>query len=83
MHLTLIACGALCAALATPGFAQVAPPPSTTYFVAQDVKTKKCFVVDHRPMDVTKAALVEVFTFYPTRAQAEMAMKTMKACGAL
>ena len=83
MRMLLMACAA-CAALATSSLAQIAQPasPSTTFFVAQDVKTKKCFVVDHRPMDVTKASLVEVFTFYPTRAEAETAMKGMKACAA-
>jgi hypothetical protein len=69
---------AVIAALALPvgAFAQGA----TSYYVVQDLKTKKCTVVDKKPI-ATEATLVGPDgAVYKTKIEAETAMKTAKAC---
>jgi len=69
---------AIIAALALPvaAFAQGA----TSFYVVQDLKTKKCIVVDKKP-DATEATIVgSADTTYKTKAEAETAMKAAKAC---
>lgn len=65
------------AALALPvgAYAQ-----ATAFYIIQDAKTKKCSVVDKKPV-ATKATIVgaEGVT-YKTKAEAETAMKTVKVC---
>jgi hypothetical protein len=63
------------AALAAPSFAQ-----STTYYITQDVKTKKCTIVDQKPASTTTMTIVGDGTVYKTRTEAEGAMKTVKVC---
>lgn len=68
---TLIVAGAM-TAVAAPAFAQ-------SFYVVQDVKTKKCTVTETKPTsaDVT---VVSGDTVYKTKAEAESGMKTVKVC---
>ena len=65
----------IAAAIAAPSFAQ-----TTTFYIAQDVKTKKCTIVDQRPADTTTMTIVGDGTVYKTRTEAEGALKTVKVC---
>jgi hypothetical protein len=57
-----------------PAFAQDA------YYIVQDVKTKKCTILDKKPA-ATEATLVGPDgVVYKTRTEAEGAMKTVKVC---
>ena len=49
------------------------------YYVVQDVKTKKCTIVDKKPVDTTTYTQVGPVTF-KTRSEAETGMKTVKVC---
>lgn len=71
MRKTLVT-AALLAALATPAFAQ------TEFYVVQDVKTKKCTIVDKKPT-ATETTVVGNGV-YKTRVEAETGMKTVKVC---
>jgi hypothetical protein len=71
---------AIAAALILPSAAAFAQAPATSYYIVQDVKTKKCTIVDKKPA-ATEATLVGPDgTIYKTRAEAEGAMKTVKVC---
>jgi hypothetical protein len=49
------------------------------YYVVQDVRTKKCTVVDKKPTDST--TLVNAAgAVYKTRSEAESSMKSVKVC---
>ena len=50
------------------------------FYVVQDVKTKKCTVVDKRPTTTTEVTQVGGTTVYKTRAEAETGMKSVKVC---
>ncbi|HVG50184.1 MAG TPA: hypothetical protein VM867_00965 [Xanthobacteraceae bacterium] len=65
----------IAAAIAMPSFAQ-----TTTFYIAQDVKTKRCTIVDQRPTTTTTTTIVGDGTVYKTRTEAEGAMKTVKVC---
>jgi hypothetical protein len=56
--------------------AQTAVP--TNFYVVRDSTTKKCTVVDAKPTSAT-VTVVENGQF-PTKEQAETAMKTIKVC---
>jgi hypothetical protein len=60
------------AAFATSAFAQTAE-----YYVVQDVKTKKCTIVDKRPTTAAGATIVGDGV-YKTRTEAETGMKSVK-----
>jgi hypothetical protein len=69
---------AVIAALALPAgaFAQAA----TSYYIVQDMKTKKCTVVDKKP-GATEATIVGPDgVTCKTKTGAETAMKTVKVC---
>jgi hypothetical protein len=69
---------AVAAALILPGAAAFA---QDSYFIVQDVKTKKCSIVDKKPVNVTEHTIVgSDSTVYKTRTEAETAMKTVKVC---
>jgi hypothetical protein len=63
----------LAAAIATPAFA------ADEYYVVQDVKTKKCTIVDKKPAG-PEVTVVSGTTVFKTRAEAESSMKTVKVC---
>jgi hypothetical protein len=68
---------AVAAALTLPSMAAFA---QDAYYVVQDLKTKKCAIVDKKPV-ATEATLVGPDgVIYKTRTEAETAMKTVKVC---
>jgi hypothetical protein len=69
---------AVAAALALPvgAFAQGA----TSYYIIQDVKTKKCTVVDKKPVATEATVVGPDGVVYKTKTEAETAMKTVKVC---
>jgi hypothetical protein len=72
MHKLAIA--VLIGALTTVAFAQ-----TTEFYVVQDVKTKKCTIVDKKPTTTTEVSVVGT-TVYKSRTEAESGMKTIKVC---
>jgi hypothetical protein len=68
---TLVAAAAL-TAFAAPAFAQ-------SFYVVQDVKTKKCTITESKPT-TTETTVVSGDTVYKTRSEAEAGMKTVKVC---
>lgn len=73
MH-KLFATALLAASLATPALAQ-----TTEFYVVQDATTKKCTIVDKKPMAST-TVVSPSGTVYKTRTEAETGMKTIKVC---
>ena len=51
---------------------------TTEYYVVQDVKTKKCTIVDKRPTTTTEFTVLG--NGFKTRTEAESGMKTEKIC---
>ena len=74
MKIKLVAAAALVASFAAPAFA------ADEFYVAQDVKTKKCTIVDKKPTESSMAVVSPSGTVYKTRAEAETGMKTVKVC---
>lgn len=72
---TTLAALALTIAVAAPAFAQ-----STDFYVVQDVKTKKCTIVDKKPTTTTTVVVGDSGKVYKTRTEAEAGMKTIKVC---
>ncbi|MGY8704565.1 hypothetical protein RAD16_02310 [Bradyrhizobium sp. 18BD] len=68
---TMIAVAVL-TSIAAPAFAQ-------SFYVVQDVKTKKCTITESKPT-TTETTVVSGDTVYKTRAEAETGMKTVKVC---
>jgi len=68
---------AVAAALLLPGAAAFA---QGSYYIVQDMKTKKCTIVDKRPVASEATLVGPDGTVYKTRAEAEGAMKTVKVC---
>ena len=75
MRLSTAVAGALVMALALPAAAQ-----TTTYYVVQDVKTKKCTILDQKPTTTEYTTVGENGVVYKTRVEAETAMKSVKVC---
>ena len=74
MKIELVAAAALVASFAAPAFA------ADEFYVVQDVKTKKCTVVDKKPTESSMTIVSPSGTVYKTRAEAETGMKTVKVC---
>ena len=51
----------------------------TSFYVVQDVKTKKCTIVDQKPT-TTETVVVGDGAVFKTRTEAETGMKTIKVC---
>jgi hypothetical protein len=51
------------------------------YYVVQDVKTKRCSIVDKKPTTTTETTVVGN-SVYKTRTEAETGMKSVKVCTA-
>lgn len=64
----------LAVAFSASAFAQ-----TTEYYVVQDVKTKKCTIVDKKPATTTEVTVVGTSVF-KTRTEAESGMKSIKVC---
>jgi hypothetical protein len=69
---------AVIAALALPvgAYAQGA----TAFYIIQDAKTKKCSVVDKKPVATEATIVGPDGVVYKTKTEAETAMKTVKVC---
>jgi hypothetical protein len=74
MKLNLAIAGAFVAGLALPALAQ------TSFYVVQDVKTKKCEIVEQKPVAKEMTVVGGDGVVYHTRTEAETAMKTVKVC---
>ena len=74
MKIKLVAAAALVASFAAPAFA------ADAFYVVQDVKTKKCTVLDKKPTESSMTVVSPAGTVYKTRAEAETGMKTVKVC---
>lgn len=74
MKLRIATAAVLIAAFATPVFA------ADEFYVVQDVKTKKCTIVDKRPTDTSMTVVSPSGTVYKSRTEAESGMKTVKVC---
>lgn len=64
----------LIAAFVTPALA------ADEFYVVQDVKTKKCTIVDKKPTTTTEVTQVGGTTVYKSRTEAETGMKSVKVC---
>jgi hypothetical protein len=62
------------AAFVTPALA------ADEFYVVQDVKTKRCTVVDKKPTESTTTVVSPSGTIYKTRSEAETGMKSVKVC---
>ena len=74
MKMKLVAAAALVASFAAPAFA------ADEFYVVQDVKTKKCTIVDKKPVAIQATIVGSDGAVYKTKTEAETAMKTAKAC---
>ncbi|MCC6891158.1 MAG: hypothetical protein IT536_21750 [Hyphomicrobiales bacterium] len=52
----------------------------TTFYVVQDVKTKRCSVVKERPTTTTMVIVGDSGKIYKTETEAQNAMRTIKVC---
>jgi type IV secretory pathway component VirB8 len=64
--------GVLVIAFAMPALA------ADEFYVVQDVKTKKCTIVEKKPTTTTETVVGN--GMYKTRTEAETGMKTVKVC---
>ncbi len=62
------------------GLALPAAAQTETYYVVQDVKTKKCSITTTKPTGTEYTMVGSDGTVYKTRVEAENAMKTVKVC---
>lgn len=74
MKTRLFAAAALVASFAAPAFAV------DEFYVVQDTSTKKCTIVDKKPIVTTQTIVSPSGTAYKTHAEAEAGMKTVKVC---
>jgi hypothetical protein len=74
MKLNIALAGAFIVGFALPAMAQ------TSFYVVQDVKTKKCEIVDQKPVARDMTVVGGDGMVYHTRVEAENAMKTVKVC---
>ncbi|BAR59937.1 hypothetical protein NK6_6786 [Bradyrhizobium diazoefficiens] len=74
MKLKIATAALMVAALSLPAFA------ADEFYVVQDVKTKKCTVVDKKPTDTSMTVVSPSGTIYKSRTEAESGMKTVKVC---
>ena len=74
MKLRIATAAVMIAAFTVPAFA------ADEFYVVQDVKTKKCTVVDKKPTDTSTTVVSPSGTIYKSRTEAESGMKTVKVC---
>ena len=74
MNFKTIATATLIAAFVTPVFA------ADEFYVVQDAKTKKCTIVDKKPVDTSTTVVSPSGAVYKSRTEAEAGMKTVKVC---
>ena len=73
----ILTAAAISASLMLPSVAAFA---QDSYYVIQDVKTKKCEIMDKQPTASEYTVVGPAGTVYHTRTEAESAMKTVKVC---
>jgi hypothetical protein len=74
MKLKIVTAALLLAATSLPALA------ADEFYVVQDVKTKKCTIVDKKPTDTSMTVVSPSGTIYKSRTEAETGMKTVKVC---
>ncbi|MCK1339198.1 hypothetical protein IVB38_25100 [Bradyrhizobium sp. 38] len=74
MNTKLATAALMIAAFSLPAFA------ANEFYVVQDVKTKKCTIIDKKPTDTSMAVVSPSGTIYKSRTEAESGMKTVKVC---
>src|SRR5882762_6696862 len=74
MKRKIILAGAMLAGFVLPALAQ------TSYYIVQDSSTKKCRIVDQKPVSREVTVVGGDGVVYQTRTEAETAMKTVKVC---
>ncbi|MCK1361818.1 hypothetical protein [Bradyrhizobium sp. 199] len=74
MKLKIATAALMVTALSLPAFA------ADEFYVVQDVKTKKCTIVDKKPTDTSMTVVSPSGTIYKSRTEAESSMKTVKVC---
>ena len=74
MKLKIVTAALMLAATSLPAFA------ADEFYVVQDVKTKKCTIVDRKPTDTSMTVVSQSGTIYKSRTEAESGMKTVKVC---
>ena len=74
MKLKTVTAALMLAAISLPAFA------ADEFYVVQDVKTKKCTIVDRKPTDTSMTVVSPSGTIYKSRTEAESGMKTVKVC---
>jgi hypothetical protein len=70
---------AVIAALTLPALGALAQG-AASFYIVQDVKSKKCTIVDKKPVASEATIVGPEGTLYKTRTEAETAMKTVKVC---
>ena len=73
MRIRTLVAVSMMAAFATSALA------ADSYYVVQDVKTKKCTITESKPTS-TETTVVSGNTVYKTKSEAEAGMKTTKVC---
>ena len=58
----------------------VTPALAAEFYVVQDVKTKRCTIVDKKPATTTESVVVGDGKVFTTRTEAETGMKSIKVC---
>ena len=74
MKLRIATAALMIAAFSLPAFA------ADEFYVVQDVKTKKCTVVDKKPAESSMSVVSPAGAAYKTKTEAEAGMKTVKVC---
>ena len=78
MKVNLAVAGAFLVGFALSAGAQTTT--TTSYYVVQDVKTKKCEIVDQKPVSRDMTVVGGDGVIYHSRVEAETALKTVKVC---
>jgi hypothetical protein len=74
----ICSCSAVLVAISGSAIIPAAAQTSTEYYVVQDVKTKKCTIVEKKPTTTTEVTVLG--STFKTRTDAEAGMKTEKVC---
>jgi hypothetical protein len=78
MKVNLALAGAFLVGFALSAGAQTTT--TTSYYVVQDAKTKKCEIVDQKPVSRDMTVVGGDGVIYHSRVEAETALKTVKIC---
>lgn len=78
LHISLLLAAMVASGL--PALAQSARSGTPAFYIVLDAHTKRCSVVDKTPKTDTPNRTVASDTIYPTRAEADTAMKALPSC---